>query len=37
MKCGELIEILNDGAQKADAIAQETMKRVRKNFGLGIE
>ena len=33
----ELIEILNDGAQKADAIAQETMKRVRKNFGLGIE
>ena len=33
----ELSEILNDGAQKADAIAQETMKRVRKNFGLGIE
>lgn len=33
----ELIEILNDGAQKADAIAQETMKRVRRNFGLGIE
>lgn len=33
----ELIEILNDDAQKADAIAQETMKRVRKNFGLGIE
>ena len=33
----ELIEILNDGAQKADAIAQETMKRVRKNFRLGIE
>lgn len=33
----ELIEILNGGAQKADAIAQETMKRVRKNFGLGIE
>ena len=33
----ELIEILNDGAQKADAIAQETMKRVRKNFGLGLE
>ena len=33
----ELIEILNDGAQKADEIAQKTMKRVRKNFGLGIE
>lgn len=33
----DLIEILNDGAQKADEIAQKTMKRVRKNFGLGIE
>ena len=33
----ELIDILNDGAQRADAIAQKTMKRVRENFGLGIE
>ncbi len=33
----ELISILKDGAQKADAIAQKTMKRVRENFGLGIE
>lgn len=33
----ELIEILNDGAKRADAIAKETMKRVRKTFGLGIE
>ena len=34
---GELIGILKDGAQRADAIAQKTMKRVRENFGLGIE
>lgn len=33
----ELIDILNDGAERADAIARKTMKRVRKNFGLGIE
>ena len=33
----ELIEILKDGAQRADAIAQQTMKRVKENFGLGIE
>ena len=33
----ELIDILEEGAQKADAISQQTMKRVRKNFGLGIE
>lgn len=33
----ELIGILKDGAQRADAIAQKTMKRVRENFGLGIE
>lgn len=32
----ELIEVLKDGAQKADAIAQKTMKRVKENFGLGI-
>lgn len=33
----ELIDILNDGAERADVIARKTMKRVRKNFGLGIE
>ena len=33
----ELIEILKDGAVRADAIAQQTMKRVKENFGLGIE
>ncbi len=33
----ELIGILKDGAERADAIAQNTMKRVRRNFGLGIE
>lgn len=33
----ELIEILKDGAQRADAIAHQTMKRVKANFGLGIE
>ena len=32
----ELIDILADGAVKADAIAKETMKRVKKNFGLGL-
>ncbi|MBR5228644.1 MAG: tryptophan--tRNA ligase [Firmicutes bacterium] len=32
----ELVKILKDGAERADAIAQETMKRVKKNFGLGI-
>lgn len=31
----ELVDILKDGAERADAIAQETMKRVKKNFGLG--
>lgn len=31
----ELIEILRDGAQKADEIAKKTMARVKKNFGLG--
>ena len=29
--------VCKDGAEKADAIAQKTMKRVRENFGLGIE
>ena len=33
----ELIEILKDGAARADAIAKQTMKRVKANFGLGIE
>ena len=33
----ELIKILKDGAVRADAIAQKTMKRVKDNFGLGIE
>lgn len=33
----ELVKILKDGAERADAIAQETMKRVKKNFGLGIK
>lgn len=32
----ELLDILKDGAAKADAIAQDTMKRVKKNFGLGL-
>jgi len=32
----ELIEILKDGAQKADAIAKKTMDRVKNNFGLGL-
>ena len=32
----ELIEVLKDGAERADAIAQVTMKRVRNAFGLGL-
>ena len=32
----ELLDILEEGAVKADAIAKETMKRVKKNFGLGL-
>ncbi len=31
----ELLKILADGAAKADAIAQRTMKRVKDKFGLG--
>lgn len=31
-----LIDTLNDGAERADAIAQKTMKRVRDRFGLGL-
>ncbi len=32
----ELITVLKDGAERANAIAEKTMVRVRKNFGLGI-
>ena len=32
----ELIEILKDGAARADAIAKKTMARVKDNFGLGL-
>ena len=32
----QLISILKDGAEKADAIAQKTMRRVKENFGLGL-
>ena len=32
----QLIEILKDGAQRADAITQKTIKRVKEQFGLGI-
>ena len=32
----ELIETLNDGAARADEIAQKTLKRVRDAFGLGL-
>ena len=33
---GELENILKDGAARADEIAQKTMARVRRNFGLGL-
>lgn len=32
----ELIRILKDGAERANAIAEKTMKRVKENFGLGL-
>jgi len=32
----ELIEILKDGAVRANAISEKTMARVKKNFGLGL-
>ena len=35
-KSQELIDILKDGADKANAIAEKTLKRVKANFGLGI-
>lgn len=31
----ELLRVLRDGADKANAIAEKTMKRVKDNFGLG--
>ena len=31
-----LIEVLKDGAERADAIAKKTMARVKENFGLGL-
>ena len=31
----ELLDVLEEGAQKADAIAKKTMARVKENFGLG--
>lgn len=31
----ELKNILRDGAEKAGAIAEKTLKRVKNNFGLG--
>lgn len=33
----ELIDILEDGAKKANAIAEKTMARVKDNFGLGLK
>lgn len=33
----ELINILNEGAEKANVIAERTMKRVKDNFGLGLK
>ena len=32
----ELEEILKDGGERANAIAEKTMKRVREHFGLGL-
>lgn len=32
----ELMQILRDGAARADSIAQKTMARVKENFGLGL-
>jgi tryptophanyl-tRNA synthetase len=32
----ELIEILRDGAERANAISERTMKRVKEKFGLGL-
>ena len=32
----ELVDALNNGAERASAIAEKTMKRVKENFGLGV-
>lgn len=32
----ELLDVLKDGAEKANAISEKTMKRVKEQFGLGI-
>lgn len=32
----EILNYLNDGAERASTIAEKTMKRVKENFGLGI-
>lgn len=32
----ELVEVLRDGSERASAIAEATMKRVKENFGLGL-
>ena len=36
MESGELDKILKEGAEKAGAIAQRTLRRVKENFGLGL-
>jgi tryptophanyl-tRNA synthetase len=36
-KSQELIDILKDGAEKANTIAEKTLKRVKENFGLGLK
>ena len=36
MNSGELDRILKDGAERAESIAQKTLKRVKDNFGLGL-
>ena len=36
MESGELDKILKEGAEKAGAIAQKTLRRVKENFGLGL-
>ena len=36
MESGELDKILKEGAEKAGAIAQKTLRRVKENFGLGV-
>ena len=32
----ELLDVLKEGAEKANAISEETMKRVKERFGLGV-